>query len=88
MLVHLPGVVPAAITFFEVWSCAEAMRDLDISPIAILSVSTLVVSATLIFLSRLMPKVLLGEDGIWMSKTVSVYVSEKLKPILRFQQAL
>lgn len=83
---HLPAFALAAIVFSEVWLAAMVMRYLAVSPIAVLTASVLVVSVTVLILSCLMPKVFLGQDGIWMFQTVSGYISEKLEPLHRFQR--
>jgi PST family polysaccharide transporter len=64
----------------ETWWIAKTLRELSYSPVALLVNSIALVLLTFLLLARLMPRVALGKDGIWMSQMMLAYLPGNKKP--------
>lgn len=73
LAVHLSAMLLATLIYMEVWLLAIVMRNLAMPAIVILIISILVTAITLLLLLRLMPKFLLGKEGVWMLDTIGKY---------------
>jgi len=71
---HLPGICLATLVYFEVWVVAMVMRNLAMSPILLLVVSSVLGFIAMFLSIRFVPSIFLGQDGIWMIKTLLEYV--------------
>ncbi len=74
---HLPALVLAAVASVEVWSLSTVLRTLTLPAIVFLVVVGLVTSITLLLLVRLMPQLLLGQEGIWMLGILTRQIKRK-----------
>lgn len=66
LLAHLPATSLLAIIGIEVWALAAVMRGLTAAPAVVLLTAVAAVAVTLALLLRLTPKLILGEDGLWV----------------------
>ena len=81
---HLPALALTAIVGSETWFLAEALRGWGLAPLQLIVAVTVILAATLVLLLRFAPRTVLGEDGVWILRTLASYVpaSMRLKPIL------
>ena len=69
--VHFPAISLTAIVCTEVWVVSLLIRNVAMPAILLLSVAMIVAAISLLVLVRLTPKFVLGQDGVWMLKTLN-----------------
>ncbi len=77
--IHVPSLVLTGITALETWLLAGLLRSLAWPDLAVLVGSAGVVGVTLLALIWALPKFLLGDDGLWILKTVSGYLPKSVQ---------
>ena len=77
--VHVPSLVLTGIAAFETWFLAGFLRGLAWPDLAVLVGSLGVVGVTLLALIWTLPKFLLGDDGLWILKTVGNYLPKSVQ---------
>ena len=78
-MVHVPAMVLTGVTALETWLVADMFRSLAWPDLAVLVGSVGVVGVTLLGLIWVLPRFFLGEDGLWILKTVSVYFPKPIR---------
>lgn len=75
----LPSLLMAGITLVLTQLVALGLRSLNLPALAILIGAGIVVGGCLLVLLRLLPRVLLGQDGMWMLEVLWKQINKKLK---------
>ena len=70
---HVPSLFLTAVAALESWLLADLLRALAWPDVFVLFGSVGVVGVTLLALIWLLPRFFLGEDGLWVLKTVGAY---------------
>ena len=78
-MVHVPAMVLTAVAALETWLVADMFRSLALPDLAVLVGAVGVVGVTLLGLIWVLPRFFLGEDGLWILKTVSVYFPKPIR---------
>lgn len=65
-IAHVPGTVLAGVTLGINWAITTALRSLSVPAFLILALSSILTVAGVGVLIHLMPRLLLGADGVWM----------------------
>ena len=78
-MVHVPALVLTAVTALETWLVADMFRSFAWPDLAVLVGAVGVVGVTLLVLIWVLPRFFLGEDGLWVLKTVSVYFPKPIR---------
>lgn len=71
---HIPALSLATIIFVEVWCVAHVMRNAAMPALLVLFTAIGLTSFTFCLLAWLMPKRVLGQDGLWMLQTLVGYL--------------
>lgn len=74
---HEPAMLLAFSTLGVVWLTAALLRSLALPAIVVLLVSTLTTGVAMVILAYLLPGRLLGQDGMWIGKTVAAFLATK-----------
>jgi PST family polysaccharide transporter len=74
---HVPAGTLALILGLEIWGAAAVLRSWHLGSLAVLAASGAVLVLSALVLLRLLPQVVLGEDGLWMLKTLAAYLPGK-----------
>lgn len=77
--IHVPSLILTGVTAFETWLIAGLLRSFAWPDLAVLVGSVGVVGVTLLALIWALPKFLLGDDGLWILKTVSSYLPKSVQ---------
>jgi PST family polysaccharide transporter len=85
---HLPGVALAAVLGFETWLATTLLRGMNVPQVVVLFTSLAVVTATVVVLLSLSPKMVLGEDGLWALCRIAERVPVRFLPLARFRKNL
>lgn len=76
---HRAAVFLTLIIGPQTWWLAKTLRELDYSPVMLLVYTLSLVFLTLILIIRLMPRLALGQDGMWMLQSLLNYLPGKKK---------
>jgi O-antigen/teichoic acid export membrane protein len=85
---HVPAIALTLIVGFEVWAVATMMRGVAAPPFLVLIVSIGVAALTFLLLLRLSPKLVLGEDGLWVLCRMADRVPVRFNLIARWKENL
>ena len=77
--IHVPALVLTGIAAFESWLLADLLRGLAWPDLPVLLGAASVVGVTLVALVWALPRFFLGEDGLWVLKTVSNYLPKSIR---------
>lgn len=77
--IHIPALLLTVVVFAETWLIANFLRSFAWADVAVLGVTMGVTGLTALALVALMPKLLLGQDGLWLLKTFSGYLPAPLE---------
>ena len=77
--IHIPALLLTVVVFAETWLIANFLRTFEWADVAVLGITMGVTGLTALALTALMPKFLLGHDGLWLLKTFSGYLPAPLK---------
>jgi len=77
--VHVPSLILTGVTALETWLLADLLRGLGWPDLAVLFGSVGAVGVTLLALVWILPKFLLGDDGLWILKTVGNYLPKSVQ---------
>ena len=78
-MVHVPAMVLTGVTALETWLVADMFRGFAWPDLAVLVGAVGAVGVTLLALIWVLPRFFLGEDGLWILKTVSVYFPKPIR---------
>ena len=70
---HGAAVLLTTIITPEIWWIANLLRELQFSAVELLFLAILIILLSVLFLALLMPKLILGKDGLWMIQTLFDY---------------
>jgi PST family polysaccharide transporter len=85
---HLPAVSLTVMMGGEAWAVATIMRRTGVSSLLVLLTSLAVSAFTLLGLLRLSPKLILGEDGLWVLCRIAERAPARFMLIARWRQGL
>jgi len=85
---HVPAITLALMVGTEVWIVATLMRGLAASHFIVLLTSLSIMVGTLILLLRLSPKLVLGDDGVWLLCRIAERVPARFMLIARLKKNL
>jgi PST family polysaccharide transporter len=85
---YLPAVSLTVMIGAEVWTIATIMRGMAVSPAVVLALCLAVVAGTLLVLFSLSPKLVLGEDGVWLLCRVAERVPDRYLVVARWKKNL
>jgi O-antigen/teichoic acid export membrane protein len=71
---HVPAMRLTAILCAAAWLTAEATRGAGLAPFGVLAITLVALGLVAAALIRLMPRLLLGEEGLWMLHTLAGYL--------------
>lgn len=78
---HRPALLLTLVVGLETWGVAALMRARGSDhPLVLLLTVTLTVLATILALTILAPRRVLGEDGLWMVQTLFSYLPKRMNP--------
>jgi len=66
------------------WAAAALLRTAHAGAPTVLIASVAVALCALTLLLRWAPRLVLGEDGLWMVQTLSSYLPDRMNPLQRF----
>lgn len=78
---HWHGLFLAGLTGGEVLLVATQLRRLDMAPVVVLGAAGALVAITLLILIIILPRAILGEDGMWIANTLFRSASGALQPL-------
>jgi PST family polysaccharide transporter len=83
LAVHLPALSLAVLLGAEVWLVATLLRSHGAAAAIILAAVAAIALFTALLLLRLFPRRLMGEDGIWIIRTVAEHAPQPVQLLLR-----
>jgi O-antigen/teichoic acid export membrane protein len=75
---HVPALRLTALLCAATWAVAWTLRGSGIGPMGVLSITVLAVGLVAVGLVRLLPGPLLGEEGLWMMRTLAGYLPRRV----------
>jgi O-antigen/teichoic acid export membrane protein len=85
---HLPAVFLTVMVGAETWAVATALRSAGALPFIVFFVSVSVALITFLMLLRLSPKLVLGEDGLWVLCRIAERVPGRFLLVARWKKNL
>lgn len=77
--IHIPAVLLTAVVFCETWLVANFLRSFGWADVAVLGGTMGVIGLSVLALIAFSPRLLLGQDGMWLLKTFGGYLPAPLK---------
>jgi PST family polysaccharide transporter len=74
---HVPAGILTLILGVETWGAAAVLRSWHLGALAVLTAAGAVFVLSAVALLRFLPRLVLGEDGLWMVKTLAAYLPDK-----------
>jgi PST family polysaccharide transporter len=74
---HVPALALAAVSGIEAWGLASLLRNWEYPPLTVLVTSSACVLLTALLLMRYSPVRFLGQDGLWMLKTLLAHFAAR-----------
>jgi len=81
---HIPALALTAIVSAAAWAVAAMLRAVHAGALTVLIASAAAALCGLTLLLRWAPRLVLGEDGLWMVQTLSSYLPDRMNPLQRF----
>jgi O-antigen/teichoic acid export membrane protein len=85
---YLPAVSLTLMVGAEVWAAATIMRGMALPQLIVLAGCLSLVTLTLVVLLSLSPKLVLGEDGVWLLCRVAERVPGRYLVVARWKESL
>jgi hypothetical protein len=80
---HLPAGILTLILGVATWGAAAVLRSWHMGTLAVLTAAGAVFVLSAVALLRFLPRLVLGEDGLWMARTLAAYLPGKAGLLLR-----
>jgi PST family polysaccharide transporter len=85
---YLPAISLTVVVGAEVWLVATVLRGMNASHLIVLLASLGSVAATVVILLRISPKLILGEDGLWLLCRLTERVPARFMLVARLKKNL
>ena len=85
---HLPAVSLTVMLAAEVWTVATILRNMQLPAGMVLAASLGLAAITIVVLFSLSPKLVLGEDGVWLLCRVAEHVPSRYLVVARWKKNL
>ncbi len=84
---HIPALTLAVVAGLESWAIAEVLRAMVMPSVVILLTTLVVPAVTMMALAYFMPKITLGEEGLWIVDALTRQLSGRLNGKSKSQRA-
>lgn len=85
---HLPAVFLTLMSGIEIWAVATITRRMGAAPYAVLLITITVCAASFILLLLISPRLVIGEDGLWVLCRITEAVPQRFLLVTRWRQSL
>ncbi len=85
---HLPAVFLTLMSGIEIWAVATMMRRMGAAPLVVVLITVAVCVASFMVLLLINPKLVIGEDGLWVLCRITEAAPQRFLLISRWRQSL